>query len=141
REDERAPGRALPLRGAPGSGGRGPRDGGERRAAGRGPSVPPGTPPGGAAAGPHGRRPPPRGRRRIPRSAAGRRADRAHRGLPPGRGGGAPRACRGPVSGRLLIVDDAPENLRILHGLLKAEGYTVLAATRGEVALRAAFAP
>lgn len=45
------------------------------------------------------------------------------------------------MSGRLLIVDDAPENLRILHGLLKAEGYTVLAATRGEVALTAALAP
>jgi two-component system sensor histidine kinase/response regulator len=43
--------------------------------------------------------------------------------------------------GRILIVDDSPENLRILDGLLKAEGYTVLAAMRGEVALRAAFSP
>jgi signal transduction histidine kinase len=44
-------------------------------------------------------------------------------------------------SGRILIVDDSAENLRVLHGLLKAEGYTVLTAMRGEVALRAATAP
>lgn len=42
--------------------------------------------------------------------------------------------------GRILIVDDAAENLRVLHDLLKAEGYTVLTAMRGEVALNAAAA-
>jgi two-component system, sensor histidine kinase and response regulator len=45
------------------------------------------------------------------------------------------------VSGRILIVDDAAENLRVLHDLLKAEGYTVLTAMRGEVALSAATGP
>lgn len=44
-------------------------------------------------------------------------------------------------SGRILVVDDAAENLRVLHDLLKAEGYTVLTAMRGEVALSAAAAP
>jgi signal transduction histidine kinase len=43
--------------------------------------------------------------------------------------------------GRILIVDDSAENLKVLHGLLKAEGYTVLTAMRGEVALRAAVTP
>jgi signal transduction histidine kinase len=43
--------------------------------------------------------------------------------------------------GRILIVDDAAENLRVLHDLLKAEGYTVLTAMRGEVALNAVAAP
>jgi signal transduction histidine kinase len=43
--------------------------------------------------------------------------------------------------GRILIVDDAPENLRVLHDLLKAADYTVLTAMRGEVALSAATAP
>lgn len=44
-------------------------------------------------------------------------------------------------AGRILIVDDAAENLRVLHELLKAEGYVVLTAMRGEVALTAARAP
>jgi two-component system sensor histidine kinase/response regulator len=43
--------------------------------------------------------------------------------------------------GRILIVDDAAENLRVLHDLLKAEGYAVLTAMRGEIALSAAAGP
>jgi signal transduction histidine kinase len=44
-------------------------------------------------------------------------------------------------TGRILVVDDTAENLRFLHALLSAEGYTVLTAMRGEVALQAARAP
>lgn len=37
--------------------------------------------------------------------------------------------------GLVLIVDDAPDNLSMLHDALDAAGYTVLVATRGEQAL------
>lgn len=38
----------------------------------------------------------------------------------------------------VLIVDDAPENLALLHGALKREGYTVRVATSGAMALDSA---
>lgn len=39
---------------------------------------------------------------------------------------------------RVLIVDDVPENLALLHDALDESGYTVLVATSGEAALRSA---
>jgi len=43
------------------------------------------------------------------------------------------------AAGRIvLIVDDVPDNLMLLHDALDAAGYTVLVATRGEDALRRA---
>lgn len=41
---------------------------------------------------------------------------------------------------KILVVDDIPENIRVIGNLLKAEGYTVLAATSGEQALAMAMA-
>ncbi len=42
----------------------------------------------------------------------------------------------------VLIVDDVPDNLAVLHGALDESGYTVLVATSGEAALAlAAKAP
>ena len=40
----------------------------------------------------------------------------------------------------ILIVDDTPNNLRVLSGLLLEEGYKVRKAINGEMALRSAFA-
>jgi CheY-like chemotaxis protein len=40
-----------------------------------------------------------------------------------------------PLRDVVLIVDDAPENLSILHTLLDKSGYTVLVATDGAGAL------
>jgi len=40
--------------------------------------------------------------------------------------------------GKILAVDDTPESLRLLTDILKAEGYQVLSAISGELALRAA---
>jgi two-component system sensor histidine kinase/response regulator len=37
----------------------------------------------------------------------------------------------------ILIVDDTPDNLRLLSAVLKAENYSVRKATNGEMALRA----
>ena len=39
---------------------------------------------------------------------------------------------------RILIVDDTPENLRILRQALEPEGYKILVATSGEGALKVA---
>jgi len=39
---------------------------------------------------------------------------------------------------RILIVDDSPENLRVLRQALEPEGYSILIATNGESALRIA---
>ena len=40
--------------------------------------------------------------------------------------------------GTVLVVDDAPDTLRMLCDALAAEGYTVLVATHGEAALQRA---
>ena len=37
---------------------------------------------------------------------------------------------------KLLLVDDTPENLKVLRQTLEAEGYSILVATSGEAALR-----
>lgn len=42
--------------------------------------------------------------------------------------------------GDILIVDDVPENLRLLMDILRMAGHTARPATGGEVALRSAFA-
>ncbi|GHU33870.1 DNA-binding response regulator [Betaproteobacteria bacterium] len=42
------------------------------------------------------------------------------------------------ISDIVLIVDDVPENLSLLHDALDEAGYTVLVATRGEAALQRA---
>jgi len=42
------------------------------------------------------------------------------------------------MKGRILIVDDNPDNLRLLESILVQEGYDVRAATSGELALKAA---
>ncbi|MFC5300586.1 response regulator transcription factor [Azospira restricta] len=42
------------------------------------------------------------------------------------------------AAGIVLIVDDVPENLALLHDALDDAGYTVLVATRGEAALQRA---
>ena len=39
---------------------------------------------------------------------------------------------------KILLVDDTPDNLRVLRQTLEAEGYNILAATSGETALRIA---
>ena len=41
-------------------------------------------------------------------------------------------------AGLVLIVDDVPDNLAVLHDALDAAGYTVLVATRGAAALQRA---
>lgn len=43
-----------------------------------------------------------------------------------------------PAIDTLLIVDDMPENLEVLDGLLRAAGYAVKAANNGRTALRLA---
>ena len=43
-----------------------------------------------------------------------------------------------PLSDIVLIVDDVPENLSLLHDALDDAGYTVLVATHGEAALHRA---
>ena len=42
------------------------------------------------------------------------------------------------ISDIVLIVDDVPENLSLLHDALDEAGYTVLVATHGEAALQRA---
>ncbi|CAG0942370.1 partial putative cyclic di-GMP phosphodiesterase, partial [Gammaproteobacteria bacterium] len=42
------------------------------------------------------------------------------------------------VAGMVLIVDDVPDNLSLLHDALDEAGYTVLVATHGEAALQRA---
>ena len=42
------------------------------------------------------------------------------------------------ISDIVLIVDDVPENLSLLHDALDEAGYTVLVATNGESALQRA---
>ena len=42
------------------------------------------------------------------------------------------------ISDIVLIVDDIPENLSLLHDALDEAGYTVLVATNGESALQRA---
>ncbi|MBU0550746.1 response regulator [Myxococcota bacterium] len=44
------------------------------------------------------------------------------------------------LTGDILIVDDVPENLRLLMDMLTAAGHTVRPATGGKMALRSAFA-
>src|SRR5256885_15084601 len=39
----------------------------------------------------------------------------------------------------VLIVDDVPDNLSVLHDALDEAGYTVLVATNGEAALQSAM--
>jgi two-component system, sensor histidine kinase and response regulator len=39
-------------------------------------------------------------------------------------------------SGHILIVDDSPENLRVLSGILVGRGYNVRSALSGQSALR-----
>ena len=43
-----------------------------------------------------------------------------------------------PNAGLVLIVDDVPDNLAVLHDALDAAGYTVLVATDGASALQRA---
>ena len=43
-----------------------------------------------------------------------------------------------PISDIVLIVDDIPENLALLHDALDEAGHTVLVATNGESALQRA---
>ena len=43
--------------------------------------------------------------------------------------------------GNILIVDDLPDNLRLLRDTLRAEGYKVRSAVTGKMAIRAAQAP
>jgi len=57
---------------------------------------------------------------------------------PPGAGAIAPsprRALPGEAAGVVLIVDDIPDNLAVLHDALDESGYTVLVATDGAGAL------
>lgn len=42
------------------------------------------------------------------------------------------------MTGKILVVDDTPASLKLLSDLLKAEGYGVLSAISGELALNAA---
>ena len=42
------------------------------------------------------------------------------------------------TANRVLIVDDVPDNLSVLHDALDESGYTVLVATSGEAALKTA---
>src|SRR5258706_7832485 len=44
----------------------------------------------------------------------------------------------GPTADLVLIVDDVPDNLSVLHDALDESGYTVLVATGGEAALQRA---
>lgn len=41
------------------------------------------------------------------------------------------------IANIVLIIDDVPENLSLLHDALDEAGYTVLVATRGSVPARA----
>jgi DNA-binding response OmpR family regulator len=43
--------------------------------------------------------------------------------------------------GNILIVDDLPDNLRLLRDTLSAQGYKVRCATTGAMAIRAAQSP
>ncbi|MEO9128128.1 MAG: response regulator, partial [Microcoleus sp.] len=43
--------------------------------------------------------------------------------------------------GNILIVDDLPDNLRLLRDTLRAEGYKVRSAITGAMAIRAAQSP
>ena len=48
---------------------------------------------------------------------------------------GPPRALAGEAAGVVLIVDDIPDNLAVLHDALDESGYTVLVATDGASAI------
>ena len=48
------------------------------------------------------------------------------------------REQQGANSDLVLIVDDVPDNLAVLHDALDESGYTVLIATNGEQALQRA---
>jgi CheY-like chemotaxis protein/DNA-binding CsgD family transcriptional regulator len=50
----------------------------------------------------------------------------------------APESALPDSAGRVLIVDDVPDNLAVLHDALDAAGYTVLVATDGLTALQRA---
>lgn len=49
-----------------------------------------------------------------------------------------PRSEESPATPVVLIVDDAPDNLALLHGALRQEGYGVRVATSGSMALDSA---
>ena len=53
------------------------------------------------------------------------------------------RSSEGAINyrGNILIVDDLPDNLRLLRDTLRAEGYKVRSALTGEMAIRAAQSP
>jgi len=55
-----------------------------------------------------------------------------------GEGGGMPESKAG--RGSILIVDDGPENLRVLSELLRSEGYLTRPVSDGDLALQAAAA-
>ena len=40
------------------------------------------------------------------------------------------------MTGTILVVDDVPQNLRLLEAVLSPRGYTVVTASSGEEALR-----
>ena len=42
---------------------------------------------------------------------------------------------------RILVVDDVPENVRLLEAVLEAHGYDVVSATDGQAALELASRP
>ena len=42
------------------------------------------------------------------------------------------------MSGRILVVDDLPQNIRLLEAVLEPEGYEVVAASSGTDALERA---
>ena len=70
----------------------------------------------------------PRGRLRRLHLEADRRA-----GVHPGRRRGTAMADDG--AGHILVVDDVPENVRLMEAVLVPRGYTVVSATNGEEAL------
>jgi DNA-binding response OmpR family regulator/DNA-binding CsgD family transcriptional regulator len=58
--------------------------------------------------------------------------------MPPARPDPSPSALARTDSDVVLIVDDVPDNLAVLHDALDESGYTVLVATHGEAALQRA---
>ena len=48
-----------------------------------------------------------------------------------------PRTCRCERPARILVVDDLPQNIKLLEAILAPRGYAVIEATSGEEALAA----